>query len=232
VRTILIVAVLSTLAAPGPAASQTADQVYKPGDGVTTPTVVKDVKPNYTPDAMRRRVQGLVGLSCVVRADGNVGECRVTRPLDAELDQEALRVAKQWQFKPGTKDGKPVAVEVSIDMSFTMRDKQAPRTKQGAENPPVYRPGAAGVSSPVVIREVKPNYPEDVKKEGIQGMVELEGIVQPDGTIKDIRVTKSLDARLDREAIEALTQWRFRPGQKDGTNVRVLVLVEITFSVK
>jgi TonB family protein len=221
VRTILIVAVLSTLAAPAPAASQTADQVYKPGDGVTTPTLVKDVKPNYTPDAMRRKVQGMIGLSCIVQADGQVGECRVTRPLDAELDQEAVRVAKQWQFKPGTKDGQPVAVEIAIEMSFTMRP-----------DPPVYRPGAAGVSSPVVIREVKPDYPEEVKKEGIQGMVELEGIVQPDGTIKDIRVTKSLDARLDREAIEALTQWRFRPGQKDGTNVRVLVLVEMTFSVK
>jgi TonB family protein len=221
VRTILIVAALSTLAAPAPAASQTADQVYKPGDGVTTPTLVKDVKPNYTPEAMRRKVQGMIGLSCVVQADGQVGECRVTRPLDAELDQEAVRVAKLWQFKPGTKDGQPVAVEIAIEMSFTMRS-----------DPPVYRPGAAGVSSPVVIREVKPDYPEDVKKEGIQGMVELEGIVQPDGTINDIRVTKSLDARLDREAIEALTQWRFRPGQKDGTNVRVLVLVEMTFSVK
>ena len=73
---------------------------------------MKETKPNYTPDAMRRRVQGLVGMSCVVKADGNVGDCTVTRPLDAALDQEAVRVAKQWQFKPGTKDGQPVAVEV------------------------------------------------------------------------------------------------------------------------
>jgi TonB family protein len=222
VRTILMLAVLSTLAGAAPAASsQAADQVYKPGDGVTLPIVVKDVKPNYTPGAMRRQVQGMIGLSCIVQADGHVGECRVTQPLDAELDQEAVRAAKQWQFKPGTKDGQPVAVEVALEMAFTMRG-----------DPPVYRPGAAGVSTPVVVREVKPDYPEEVKQEGIQGLVELEGIVQPDGTIDNIRVTKSLDARLDREAAETLSQWRFKPGQKDGENVRVLVLVEITFSVK
>ena len=121
-RSILILAVLFTCAATSPAAVQTAaDQVYKPGDGVTAPTLVKDVKPNYTPGAMRRRVQGLVGMRCVVRADGIVADCTVTRPLDAELDQEAVAVAKRWLFKPGTKDGMPVAVEIGIEMSFTLR---------------------------------------------------------------------------------------------------------------
>ena len=122
-RSILILAVLFTCAATSPAAVQTAaDQVYKPGDGVTAPTLVKDVKPNYTPGAMRRRVQGMVGMRCVVRADGTVADCTVTRPLDAELDQEAVAVAKRWLFKPGTKDGMPVAVEIAIEMSFTLRD--------------------------------------------------------------------------------------------------------------
>jgi TonB family protein len=204
-----------------PAVAQPAgDQVYKPGEGVTVPRVVKDVKPNYTPDAMRRGVQGLVGLSCVVKADGKVGDCTVTRPLDATLDQEAVRVAKQWQFEPGTKDGQPVAVEVSIEMSFTLRD-----------GPPVFRPGA-GVSSPVVISEVKPEYPADVMREGIQGTVELEGIVQIDGTIDSIRVVKGLDGRLDHEAVKALGQWRFRPGQKDGQDVRVRISIEMSFSAR
>jgi len=223
VQSILILTVLTAFAgaAAGPAVAQSAgDQVYKPGEEVTAPTVVKDVKPNYTPDAMRRRVQGLVGMSCVVKADGNVGGCTVTRPLDDALDQEAVRVAKQWQFKPGTKDGKPVAVEVSIEMSFTMR-----------ENPTVFKPGA-GVSSPLVIREVKPEYPADVMREGIQGTVELEGVVQIDGTIDNIRVTRRLDDRLDHEAIKALGDWRFRPGQKDGQAVRVRISIEMSFSAR
>jgi TonB family protein len=223
VRTILILAVLSTLAgaAGSPAVAQPAEgQVYKPGNGVTLPVLVKDVKPTYTPGAMRRGVQGMVGTSCVVMADGKVGDCTVTRSLDAELDEEAVRVAKQWQFKPGTKDGKPVPVEISIEMSFTLRG-----------GPPMFRPGA-GVSSPAVVTEVKPDYPDDVMQAGINGTVELEGVVQIDGSIDTIRVTKGLDERLDREAVKALGQWRFKPGQKDGQDVRVLISVEMTFSVR
>ncbi len=116
-RSILVLAVLSTFAgaAGGPAVAQSAgDQIYKPGEGVTVPTVVKDVKPNYTPDAMRRRVQGLVGMSCVVKADGNVGDCAVTRPLDDALDQEAVRVAKQWQFD-ARHEGRPARRGGSVD---------------------------------------------------------------------------------------------------------------------
>jgi TonB family protein len=62
--------------------------------------------------------------------------------------------------------------------------------------------------------------------------VELEGVVQVDRTINRIRVTKGLDDRLDREAVKALGQWRFRPGQKDGQDVRVRISIEMTFSVR
>lgn len=222
-RTILILAVLSafTGAADSTAAAQAAgDQVYKPGSGVTSPVLVREVKANYTEGAMRRRVQGTVVISCVVLTDGKVGDCAVTRPLDAELDQAAVEVAKQWQFKPGTKDGEPVAVEVSIEMSFTLRG-----------NPPVYTAGA-GVSVPVVVSEMKPDYPADAMQSGIQGTVELEGIVQLDGSIDNIRVKRGLDERLDREAVKALGQWRFKPGQKDGQDVRVRISIEMTFSLR
>jgi TonB family protein len=223
VRTILILAVLSALtgAADSTAAAQAAgDQVYKPGNGVTSPVLVREVKANYTEGAMRRRVQGTVVISCVVLTDGKVGDCAVTRPLDAELDQAAVEVAKQWQFKPGMKDGEPVAVEVSIEMSFSLRG-----------NPPVYTAGA-GVSVPVVVSEMKPDYPADAMQSGIQGTVELEGIVEIDGSIGNIRVKRGLDERLDREAVKALGQWRFRPGQKGGQDVRVRISIEMTFSVR
>ncbi len=219
-RTILILAVLSAfgVGSRGPGAAQSAgEQTYKPGNGVTNPVVIKDVKPVYTEGAMRRRVQGLVGFSCVVRADGKVGECTVTRSLDAELDQQALKAMNEWQFKPGTKDGKPVAVEIAVEMAFKLRG-----------GPPVYRPGD-GVSSPVVVTEVKADYPADAMQAGVSGTVVMEGIVQLDGSIDTIRVIKSIDERLDREAVKALGQWRFKPGQKDGEDVRVQISIEMSF---
>ena len=72
---------------------------------------------------MRAKVQGSVLLRCVVLADGRMGSCEVARSLDSSfgLDQEALKAARQWQFRPGTLKGEPVAVEVLIELTFTLR---------------------------------------------------------------------------------------------------------------
>ena len=123
-RTILAIAVVSCLAA-GHAAAQGQEAkggtVYKPGNGVSAPVLIKEVKPQYTPDAMRARVQGTVPLECVVKADGRVGDCTVTKSLDDGLDKEAVKAAQRWVFEPGKKDGKPVRVQISLELTFTLR---------------------------------------------------------------------------------------------------------------
>jgi TonB family protein len=97
--------------------------VYRPGSGVSTPRVLREVKPQYTPDALRAKIQGEVWLDCVVLATGDVGSCDVVRSLDSVfgLDQEAIKAAKQWRFVPGTRQGMPVSVLVTISMGFTLR---------------------------------------------------------------------------------------------------------------
>jgi protein TonB len=68
-------------------------------------------------------VQGTVLLECVVRPDGNVSDVQVVRSLDSTfgLDQEAIKAAKQWRFVPGTRQGEPVSVLVTIELTFTLR---------------------------------------------------------------------------------------------------------------
>ena len=97
--------------------------VYKPGNGVSLPRIVKQVKAEYTSEAMRQMIEGTVTLDVVVKPDGNVGEVAVKESLDAVygLDEQAIKAMKQWQFKPGEKDGKPVAVRVDVKMNFTLR---------------------------------------------------------------------------------------------------------------
>ncbi len=104
-------------------ASGQAPTVYKPGNGITLPRVVREVKPAYTAAAMQAKIQGSVWLECVVMATGDVGEVTVTRSLDSEhgLDQAALKAAQQWKFKPGQKDGKDVAVVVTIELTFALK---------------------------------------------------------------------------------------------------------------
>jgi protein TonB len=97
--------------------------VYRPGSGVINPRILREVKPQYTADAMRAKVQGTVLLECVVLPDGSVGRVDVVRSLDPTfgLDQEAVKAAKQWRFQPGTRFGEPVAVLVTIELTFTLR---------------------------------------------------------------------------------------------------------------
>ena len=96
---------------------------FRPGAGITLPTVLREVKPAYTADAMRAKVQGSVWLECIVMPDGSVGEVKVTRSLDPifGLDQEAIKAAKMWRFRPGMRQGEPVPVIITIELTFTLR---------------------------------------------------------------------------------------------------------------
>ncbi len=84
---------------------------YHPGNGITEPVALRSVKPDYTSDAMRAKIQGEVWVEAVVQPDGTVGDVHIVRSLDKQygLDQQALTAAKRWLFRPGVdRDGKPV----------------------------------------------------------------------------------------------------------------------------
>ena len=100
-----------------------AQEVFNPGPGVTLPAVIKEVHPEYTPDAQRARIEGGVTLGAVVLANGAVDTVVVERSLDSTfgLDQQAIKAMKEWEFKPGTKDGKPVAVRIHVRMTCTLK---------------------------------------------------------------------------------------------------------------
>jgi protein TonB len=119
VRRILSVAALSVALAGGGLAAQ--EQVYKIGEGIKAPQLVREVKPNYTKSAMDRRVEGSVELDAVILKDGSVGDVSIKRSLDEELDQQAIKATKQWKFKPGTKDGEAVNVQVFIELTFRLK---------------------------------------------------------------------------------------------------------------
>ena len=94
----------------------------RPGNGVTNPTILKQVDPKYTPDAMRAKVQGMVELEAVVGTNGVITEIRIVKSLDRAfgLDEEAIKTAKQWLFRPGVFQGQKVPVVVLIQMEFRL----------------------------------------------------------------------------------------------------------------
>jgi TonB family protein len=96
---------------------------YRPGNGVDAPILVKEVKPQYTPEAMRAKIQGAVWLECVVVPEGVCVDIQVVRSLDPVfgLDQKAVEAARQWRFIPGKKQNQPVPVLVTIELNFALR---------------------------------------------------------------------------------------------------------------
>ena len=111
------------LVQPGPGGGGTGGGAYRPGNGVTTPVPISEVKPQYTSEAMRARIQGQVWVECIVQPTGVCTDVQVVRSLDKTfgLDGEAVKAAEKWRFRPGMRLGQPVPVLVTIELSFALR---------------------------------------------------------------------------------------------------------------
>jgi protein TonB len=86
--------------------------------------VVREAKPQYTDAARRAKLQGAVELEVVVLEDGTVGDVRVVKSLDRThgLDAAAIAAAKSWLFKPGVREGIPVATRVGLVLEFRLNE--------------------------------------------------------------------------------------------------------------
>lgn len=94
--------------------------------------------------------------------------------------------------------------------------------------PGVYRAGN-GVTKPVLLSKAEPLYSEEARKAGIQGVVILYIEVGANGQVQNPKVVKSLGHGLDDQAIEAVKQWKFQPGEKDGAPVAVAATIDVNF---
>ncbi|MGB7309713.1 MAG: energy transducer TonB, partial [Candidatus Acidiferrales bacterium] len=96
---------------------------------------------------------------------------------------------------------------------------------------PPYRPKGQ-LSAPQPISKADPEYPEDTIKEHIDGEVVLYAIIRKDGTVDSIQLMRSLDPRLDKSAVAALSRWKFLPGRRAGVPVDIEAVVHIPFEYK
>ena len=88
---------------------------------------------------------------------------------------------------------------------------------------------AGEVTGPRVIRKVEPDYTEKARKAKLQGVVLLAVEVWEDGKPHNIRILRGVGMGLDEKAIEAVEQWVFEPGRKNGQPVKVAAQIQVTF---
>src|SRR3984885_10480148 len=92
--------------------------VYKVGGGISAPQAISSPDPDYTEEARKAKKQGTCVLWLIVDAAGRPRNIKVIRGLGLGLDAKALEAVQQWRFQPALKDGKPVDVQISVEVEF------------------------------------------------------------------------------------------------------------------
>lgn len=100
----------------------TPGNVYKVGHGVSAPVAIQSPAPKLTAEERKREqnapYKGTVVLAAIIGDDGTVKATKVVRSVTPDLDAKAVDAVKAWKFKPAMKEGKPVAVQVNVEVNF------------------------------------------------------------------------------------------------------------------
>ena len=160
--------------------------------GERAPRKVKDVRPIYPAAAKEAGVQGVVILEVTIETDGTVSNARVLRSVPM-LDEAAVDAALQWQFE---ETGRRLILAVTVNFKLDEGPAEEARTDR--------------VKAPVKLKDVRPVYPEEARKAGVEGVVIVEASIAPDGTVSAAKVLRSIPM-LDQAALDAVRQWLFSP---------------------
>jgi TonB family protein len=194
-------------------------------DAQKRPKIVSQVKPVYPAEALKQKIQGAVELEATINTAGAVVGVKVLpaqtpQPL---LEKAAVAALRQWKYAPYKINGKAKAVIFTVTITFALSDKK--EEKQAAN---------AFDTRPKRISDVKPVYPEEALKQGIQGRVLVEATIDEKG---DVVAAKALPGEnpqplLEEAALTAVKQWKFEPFIQGGKAVKVTFTVTINFALK
>jgi len=195
------------------------DKPVKATGDVKPPKIVKMVEPVYPEDARKKGIEGTVVLEATADIEGKVQAVKVLKGVDV-LNQAAMDAVKQWTYEPMMIGGKPKPVVFTVTVRFSLKDK-GPKT--GAT-------GAEEGQGPKVLKKVEPVYPEEARKQGIEGDVIVEATVDEAGQVKEAKVLRGVDG-LNQAALDAVKQWTYEPVVVDGKPKAVKFTVTIRFKL-
>jgi TonB family protein len=190
-----------------------------PTAGLNAPTVLSSPVALYTEDARTHGIEGTVTIEAVIDENGRITSSRILKGLGYGLDQIALESVQDWKISPATSNDLPVSVVAQIDVEFNLRSANALRV-------------GPGMIPPTVLTRVHPQYTPEAKRARVEGAIVLQTVVKGDGTIDILRVVRGLPFGMTDNTIDAVKQWRFRPGQQNGQNVDIAINVEVNFNLR
>ncbi|MBN1625311.1 MAG: TonB family protein [Deltaproteobacteria bacterium] len=183
-------------------------------------TVVKEVSPIYPVEAQFDNVEGTVALKFVVTKEGKATKAKIVKAVPpGYFEEAAIETIKQYEFKPATRNGKPVDTTVSMQIEFSLKDQYAGYDERSG--------------TPAVLLEIyMAPFPNKLKKDYKEGKVVVKYIVTREGRIMNPTVIESSPPGVfDEYALEAVTHYRYRPATRNGVPVDCVVKSPIEFSV-
>jgi TonB family protein len=162
--------------------------------------------------------------------DGTATGVRVIRPLIPQVDRVVSDAVAKSHFEPGTLDGKPVPVRIDVSLHFfSNSDSAIPivlhRQYRGGGGSKLYD------VPPKPIHTVEAEFSDQARRERKSGSVTVSLVVDTDGMPTEIRVVQPAGSGLDGKAIEAVSQYRFKPALKDGKPVAAPISVQVLFNL-
>ena len=193
------------------------------------PKVLHSVKPVHPEEAIRDSLEGKVFLKFRVNVDGSVSDVRVLRGPEV-FHQAAIDGVSQFRFKPAEHNGKPVAVWMTQPVTFRLPKQQStPPASGDADSSKVLAFYMVEVK-PKVLHAVKPVHPEEALRDSLEGKVFLKFIVNVDGSVSDVKVLRTTGSKVfQKAAIDAISQFRFKPAEHNGKPVAVWMTQPVTF---
>jgi TonB family protein len=94
------------------------DVFFPNTNGVTPPRLIHNTNPEFSDEARRKKIEGVVTLSLVVDTNGQPTDVQVVTPLGHGLDEKAVEAVQQWRFQPAVKDGNPIAKKINVQVNF------------------------------------------------------------------------------------------------------------------
>jgi TonB family protein len=197
-RRLLLMLLGSWLAAQSP----DANGVYRGGPGITPPKVLSKKEPQYTEEARKAMVNGRAVLDLVVGDDGIPTNIKVVRGREVGfgLDENAIESVSSWRFEPARKNGEPVKMYATIEVSFALLNKEH---KDQWTRLSFSGPGERPVLT-------KGSMPQNPSAHTVVGLT-----VTPKGEAVNFKVMLSENDDFTKEVLKEMRGWRFRGAAQD-----------------
>lgn len=207
------------------------------------PALKSQLKPVYPKLAKLAGIEGTVYLKLLINEKGNVEKAKVEQGVKDMLDNAALDAAKKASFSPAMLNNKAVKVWVILPVAFKLEVEKTVSGRllkydeldpipynQSEEDPPMNKYIEVD-KMPDFVNKANPVYPEEAKKNGIEGRVFVKMLVGKEGVPKRAVVVKSDNEIFNQSAIEAAMKYTFTPAMQGGKPVAVWVVMPFKFEL-